>query len=268
MAPKSEAITDLKTPMNLQGKTAIISGGERGIGFGVATAFSQRGARVAILSPDLESSTKAAAELNADGGNAIGLKCDITDVESVKTAVATVWEEFGRVDILVNNAGISVRKPFLEFDDDINEFTSVINVNLFGTMRMTLACAKRMDAQGGGCIINISSIGGLTCSLVEGGPMSGYQASKAALNHLTQMNAVEFSKSNIRVLAVAPGPTHTDLDKMLSDEIKNSMAERTCTGRWGEALEIGAMCAFLASDEATQINGIVIPVDGGLLAKT
>lgn len=263
-----ESITDLKNPMCLKGKTAIVSGGERGIGFGIATAFSQRGAKVAILCPDIESSRKAADELIANGGEAIALKCDITDVESVKTAVGEAWNTFGRVDILVNNAGISVRKPFLEFDDDIHEFTSVINVNLFGTMRMTLACAKRMAAQGGGCIINISSIGGLTCSLVEGGPMAGYQASKAALNHLTQMNAVEFSPSNIRVLAVAPGPTHTDLDAMLSDEIRESMAKRTCTGRWGEALEIGALCAYLASDEATQINGVVIPVDGGLLAKT
>ncbi|MDR0876326.1 MAG: glucose 1-dehydrogenase [Clostridiales Family XIII bacterium] len=262
-----EAITNLKTPLNLQGKTAIISGGERGIGFGIATAFSQRGARVAVLSPSLESSQKAAAELNADGGDAIALKCDITDVESVKTAVAAAWEAFGHVDILVNNAGISVRKPFLEYDDDISEFTSVINVNLFGTLRMTLANAKRMAEYGGGTIIDISSVGGFTCSLVEGGPMAGYQASKAALNHLIKMQAVEFSKSNIRVVGVAPGPTHTDLDAMLSEEIRNSMADRTCTGRWGEAIEIGAACAFLASDEASQINGVVIPVDGGLLAK-
>jgi NAD(P)-dependent dehydrogenase (short-subunit alcohol dehydrogenase family) len=267
MGYKNEAITNLRNPMNLQGKTAIISGGERGIGFGIATAFSQRGARVAVLSPDLEKSREAAAELNADGGNASAFQCDITDVESVKAAVSAVWDEFGHVDILVNNAGISVRKPFLEYDDDIHEFTGVINVNLFGTLRMTLACAKRMAADGGGCIIDTSSVGGFTCSLVEGGPMAGYQASKAALNHLIKMQAVEFSHSNIRVVGVAPGPTHTDLDAMLSDEIRDSMAARTCTGRWGEALEIGAACAFLASDEASQINGVVIPVDGGLLAK-
>jgi NAD(P)-dependent dehydrogenase (short-subunit alcohol dehydrogenase family) len=268
MEPMNKAITDIRNPMNLRGKNAIISGGERGIGFGIATAFSQRGARVAVLCPDLESSRKAAAELNADGGKAIAAQCDITDVESVKSAVRTVWEEFEHVDVLVNNAGISVRKAFLEFSDDLREFTSVVNTNLFGTLRMTLACARRMAVAGGGCIINISSVGGFTCSLVEGQPMSGYQASKAALNHLTKMYALELSGSNIRVVGVAPGPTHTDLDAMLSDEMRNSLASRTCTRRFGEALEIGAMCAYLASDEAAQINGVVIPVDGGLLAKT
>jgi NAD(P)-dependent dehydrogenase (short-subunit alcohol dehydrogenase family) len=267
MNPMNEPIQDLKSPMNLSGKRAIVSGGERGIGFGIATAFSQRGAQVAVLCPKLEDSEAAAAALNADGGKALAFACDITDVASVKAATEAAWAALGRVDILVNNAGISKMMPFLEMSDDIAEFTGVINVNLFGTLRMTLANAKRMAAAGGGTILNISSVGGLTCSLVEGGPMAGYQASKAAINHLTQMFAVEFGPKNIRVLGVAPGPTHTDLDKMLTPEIKASMADRTLTRRWGEALEIGAACAFLASDEAAQINGIVVPVDGGLLAK-
>jgi NAD(P)-dependent dehydrogenase (short-subunit alcohol dehydrogenase family) len=202
----------------------------------------------------------------AQGYEAMAVECDIRSGESVCRAAETAWAAFGRVDVLVNNAGISVKKPFLELGDDLSEFSDVVDVNLIGTARMTLACAKRM-AGVGGCIINITSVGGSICSSAEFQPMSGYQASKAALNHLTKVLAVELGRHNIRVNAVAPGPTHSDLDEMMSDKMRNSVVERTCTRRFGEGIEVGAMCAYLASAEAAQIDGSIIAVDGGLLVK-
>lgn len=268
MDAMNEAITNLKNPMDLHGKSAIVTGGNRGIGFGVATALSQRGAQVAILCRNDEDGRAAAEKLNADGGKAVSVHCDITDTESVKAAVAAAWERFGRVDILVNNAGVSLRKPFIELDDDMHEFSSVVDVNLVGTARMSLACAKRMADAGGGCIINITSVGGFICNSAEHMPMSGYSASKAALNHMTRSLAVELRRYNIRVNGVAPGPTHSDLDAMMSDEMRDTVASNTCSGRFGAPLEVGAMCAYLASDEAAQIDGSVIAVDGGIIVKS
>ncbi|MCL2493984.1 MAG: glucose 1-dehydrogenase [Clostridiales bacterium] len=269
MDAMNKPITDLRNPMDLSGKSAIVTGGNRGIGFGISTAFSQRGAQVAILCRNIEGGRRAADELRADGGKAIAVQCDITDAESVTNAVKTVWEEFGRVDVLVNNAGVSsLPKSLIEFSDDIHEFTDIVDVNLFGTVRMSLACAKRMADAGGGCIINIASVGGfLSNSAAFNQPMSGYQVSKAALLHLTKVLAVELDPCNIRVNCVAPGPTHTDLDELLSEEMRKGMSTRTCTRRFGAGLEIGSMCAYLASNEAAQIDGSVIAVDGGILVK-
>jgi len=264
----NEAIKSLRNPMDLNGKSAIVTGGNRGIGFGISTALSQRGARVAILCRDIEDGRRAAELLNNDGGEAIAVLCDVSETEAVKAAVAEVWERFGRVDILVNNAGISCCKPFLELDDDLHEFTDVVDVNLYGAMRMSHACAKRMAAAGGGSIINITSVGGFVCNIADIQPMAGYSASKAALNHMTRALAVELGASNIRVNGVAPGPTHSNLDDMMSDEFRKMVSTETCTRRFGEPLEIGAMCAYLASDEAAQITGSVIAVDGGILVKS
>ena len=265
--PMNECIKDLKNPMDLRGKNAIVTGGNRGIGFGIATAFTQRGASVAILCRNIEDGKRAAEELNAEGGNAIAVHCNITDTDSVKTAVQEVWEKFGAVDVLVNNAGISLRKPFLELDEDMHEFTDVVDVNLVGAARMSLICGKRMAAAGGGSIINITSVGGTLSNSAEMQPMAGYTSSKAALNHLTRTLAVELSRDNIRVNGVAPGPTHSSLEDGLSEEMRLSFSRRLCTRRFGEGLEIGAMCAYLASPEAAQICGSIIAVDGGILVK-
>ncbi|MCL1897010.1 MAG: SDR family oxidoreductase [Clostridiales bacterium] len=268
MDAMNEAVTNLRNPMDLHGKSAIVTGGDRGIGFGIATALSQRGAKVAILCRNAREGSIAAEKLNQDGGRAVFLYCDITDTESVKAAVAAAWDQFERIDILVNNAGVSLRKPFIELDDDMREFSSVVDVNLTGTARMSLACAKRMAAAGGGCIINITSVGGFICNSAEHMPMSGYTASKAALNHLTRSLAVELRRYNIRVNGVAPGPTHSGLDAMMSEEMRNTVMSNTCSGRFGAPLEVGAMCAYLASDEAAQIDGSVIAVDGGIIVKS
>jgi len=267
MDPMNSAIKDIKNPMDLSGKNVIVTGGNRGIGFGISTAFAQRGARVAILCRNVEEGRRAAAGLVSEGYKVTAVKCDISSGESVRQAVEVVWKDFGRVDVLVNNAGISLKKAFLELDDDLKEFTGIVDVNLIGTVRITLACAKRMAQAGGGCIINITSVGGFLSSAAEFQPMSGYQASKAALNHLTKVLAVELGRHNIRVNGVAPGPTHSALDDMMDEKMRNSAGGKMCTRRFGEGIEVGAMCAFLASAEAAQIDGSIIAVDGGLLVK-
>ncbi len=168
--------------------------------------------------------------------------------------------------MLVNNAGIAAVKPFLDMDEDLPEWHRVIDVNLHGTVNMTHAVGNAMRAAGrGGLIINISSVGGATCSGSREMPMVGYVASKAAINHLTRSWAIEFAEHDIRVNCIMPGPTHSGLDEQLTPEMKERNARSTLDRRYGEPLEIGALCVFFASAEGAHIDGVVMQHDGGFL---
>jgi len=168
--------------------------------------------------------------------------------------------------VLVNNAGISAVKAFLDMDDDLPEWHRVIDVDLHGVAYMTHAVGNAMRAAGrGGLIINISSVGGATCSGSREMPMTGYVAAKAALNHLTRSWAIEFAEHGIRVNTIMPGPTHSGLDALLTPEMAERNARSTLDGRYGEPLEIGALCVFLASAEGAHLDGVVVQHDGGFL---
>lgn len=267
--PVSRPVTDLRNPMDVSGLRVVVTGGGGGIGLGIVQAFAQRGACVAVLDVDAERGRQAVAAL--PGGNPrapehLFVECDIADRVAVRTAVGAALEVFGRIDVLVNNAGISAVKPFLDMDDDLPEWHRVIDVDLHGVAYMTHAVGNAMRASGlGGLIINISSVGGATCSGSREMPMTGYVASKAALNHLTRSWAIEFAEHGIRVNAIMPGPTHSGLDALLTPEMAERNARSTLDGRYGEPLEIGALCVFFASAEGAHLDGVVMQHDGGFL---
>ncbi|MCX8032224.1 MAG: SDR family oxidoreductase [Thermoleophilia bacterium] len=274
--PFSEPVKDLRRVMDVSGKGVIVTGGANGIGWGIAQAFAERGARVAILDVEAETGRARVEELNRlAGGSPAGaagdvrhifVECDITSRAAVDVAVEEAVRALGHIDVLVNNAGIAVTKPFLDFDPDLSDWRRVIEVNLHGTALVTHAVANYMRRAGrGGLIINISSVGGARCSASKELPNSAYVASKAALNHLTAAWAIEFAEYGIRVNAIMPGPTHSRLDAQLTPEYMEKIADGILDGRWGEPLEIGALCVFMASAEGAHLNGVVIPHDGGFL---
>jgi NAD(P)-dependent dehydrogenase (short-subunit alcohol dehydrogenase family) len=259
-------ITDLKDVMNVSGQNVIVTGGSSGIGWGICQAFAQRGANVAILDIDRDGAKSATERLEEYGGRYFCAECDITSREAVQKAVDAVDTVLGHIDVLVNNAGITAVKPFLDMENDLAEWHRVIDVDLNGAVNMTHAVANRMRAdKRGGLIINISSVGGARCSGARELPMTGYVAAKAAIIHLTTSWAIELAEHNIRVNCIMPGPTRTKLDEQLTPEFREKIAKGILTRRYGEPLEIGALCVFFASPEGSQLDGVVMPHDGGFL---
>ncbi|MBN1631036.1 MAG: SDR family oxidoreductase [Thermoleophilia bacterium] len=264
--PMSRPIGDLRDPMDVSGQYVVVTGGGSGIGEGVAQAFAQRGATVAVLDMDVEGGRAAVERLRQSGGDHVYVECNIADRASVRAAVDSVSAAFGRIDVLVNNAGISAVKPFIDMDDDLPEWHKVIDVDLHGTANMTHAVANAMRAAGqGGLIVNISSVGGARCAASRELPMTGYVASKSAMIHLTTSWAIEFAEYNIRVNCILPGPTHSKLDAQLTPEYEAKIADGMLDRRYGEPLEIGALCVFMASREGAHLDGVAIPHDGGFL---
>ena len=290
--PLSRPVTDLLRVMDVTGLNVIVTGGGGGIGGGIAEAFAQRGANVAVLDLDVEGARAKAEKLRelsgaadgaaydgpggpgdpgasdgaSGGGRHVAVCCDVADLASVRTAVDEVYAAFGHVDVLVNNAGISLVKAFLDMDDNLTEWRQVIDVDLHGPAYMTHAVANRMRAAlRGGLVINISSTGGATCSGAKAMPLPGYTAAKAALNHISRAWAVEFAEYGIRVNCIMPGPTHSRLDAQLTTGMKDMIEHSMLDGRFGEPLEIGALCVFMASAEGAHLNGVVMPHDGGFL---
>ncbi|NLE11094.1 MAG: SDR family oxidoreductase [Actinobacteria bacterium] len=266
VTPMSAPVTDLRKVMDVSGMNVLVTGGGGGIGAGIAEAFAQRGANVAVLDTDVEGARAVVDELHRFGGHHLAMQCDISDAPLVREAVDAVHEAFGGIDVLVNNAGISAVKAFLDMDDDLPEWHRTIGVNLNGTVTVTHAVGRKMRAAGrGGLVINISSVGGARCSGSRDMPMAGYAASKAAINHLTVAWAIEFAEHDIRVNCIMPGPTHSKLDAMLTPEMKERNARTLLDRRYGEPLEIGALCVFMASAEGAHLNGVVMAHDGGFL---
>jgi len=250
--------------MDVSGRSVIVTGGGNGIGLGISQAFAQRGAGVAVLDIDVEAGRSAEAALREAGGDHIFVECDVRDRGMVQRAVEAVQAHFGHIDVLVNNAGIASVKAFLDMEPDLPEWHRVVDVNLNGTVNMTHAVGNLMRAAGkGGSIVNISSIGAVRCSASRELPQVGYVASKAAINHLTTSWAIEFAEHDIRVNCIMPGPTHSRLDEHLTPEYQEKIAQGLLDRRWGEALEIGALCVFFASAEGAHLNGVVIAHDGG-----
>lgn len=255
----------MESAFSVKGLNVIVTGGNRGIGFGISTAFAQSGANVAILCRNVESGSKAADELKKYGTNVFCVACDTGDLASVRSAVDEVYKIFPAVDVLVNNAGVSTVTWFVE-DTDLAEWHRVMNTNLNGPAYMTHTVAPRMiKANKGGSIINISSIGGQALGGARTQPMVPYHVSKAALDMFTKNMAIELGDHGIRVNGVAPGPTHSDLDKDLPPEAHEHIKSTMPMHRFGEPIEIGALCVFLASPAGCQITGTISTHDGGMV---
>ncbi len=246
--------------MLLQGKTAVITGGTRGIGFAIARLYLENGAKVAIAGSRQETVDKALAQLTEYEGKVMGICPDLCDPEAVAAAFASVKEKFGSLDILVNNAGVSSRASL--YDYSAEEFTRVMNLNVNAVFVCCQAAARIMKPQGGGVILNTSSM------VAKIGQPAGcaYPASKFAVNGLTISLARELAKDQIRVNAVAPGVTRTDMVAALPPEMVARVSAGIPLGRVGEPQDVANAFLYLASDMGSYVTGAVLGVDGGSVA--
>ena len=243
----------------LKGKTAVITGGTRGIGFAIAKKYLDNGANVAICGSRQESVEKALAKLADYKDRVMGLWPDLCDPAQVAEAFASVKERFVSLDILANNAGVSSRTSL--YDYTLEEFTKILDVNVKAVFVCSQAAARIMKPQGGGTIISTSSMVG------EYGQPSGcgYPASKFAVNGLTRSLSRELAKDQIRVNAVAPGVTRTDMLSALPDEMVNRISAGIPLGRVGEAEDIANAYLYLASDLSSYVTGVTLRVDGAAM---
>ncbi len=261
-----EPIKSMEIAFSLKGKTALITGGSTGLGFGIATAMAQQGADIAIVCRNLERGQKAMEQLKPYGGRYEAFRGDTSDLHSIRAAVAEVYDAFGQVDILVNNAGVACEIGLLDMDEELSDWYRVINTDLNGVIHTTYEVGKRMRAAGkGGCIINITSNAGLMVN--KNMKKVPYDAAKAACNHITHSLAVEFAPYGIRVNAIAPGFTRSGFDADFPPERRQELCDAAVTGRFGEPIEIGALAVYLASDAASQMTGNISVLDGGYMLR-
>ena len=256
-------ITSMEGAFSLKSKNAVVTGGNKGLGLGIVTAYAQQGANIAILARDEVSGNTVVADLTAKyGGKYAFYKTDVTDYENCKASVSAIIADFGNIDILVNNAGIAATGKFLEMSEDLADWYHCINVDLNGAARMTYLVGRHMrDAGKGGRIINISSNAGEMCN--KPNSMTPYSVAKAGLNRFTKCMAFELAEYGIRVNAIAPGYTYSNLSKAMDEELMNTLMEKIPAGRFGQAIEIGALATYLASDASDILTGTVITIDGG-----
>lgn len=243
----------------LKGKTAVITGGTRGIGFAIAKKFLENGAKVAITGSRKETVEKALNQLSEYSDHILGFHPDLCNPEEVSTTLNSVKEHFGSLDILVNNAGISSRTRL--YDYTLEEFSEILDINLKAVFVWSQAAARIMKTQNGGVIINASSM------VSEYGQPSGcgYPATKFAVNGLTKSLARELAKDKIRVNAVAPGITNTEMLTALPKEIVERITANIPLGHPGESNDIANAYLYLASEMADYVTGIILPVDGAAI---
>lgn len=241
----------------IRGKNAIVTGGGGGIGKGIALAFARAGAGVAVVDIRGADAQAVAAEIVRDGGRARAVECDVADSSAVKAMVREAASALGSVDILVNNAAIMDRAPFLE--SDMAVFDRVMAVNVRGAFECSIEAGKVMAAQGGGVILNVTSVEderGVATSAVS------YTTSKGAQKAMIASSAVHLAPMKIRVVGLAPGMVPSGLNE------NNPRGDRSriIAGRPGTVEEIAAAAVFLVSDDATYVNGTTLYVDGGWTA--
>ena len=243
----------------LTGKTAIVTGGTRGIGFAIVKKYLENGANVAVAGSRKESVDKALAQLSEYEGRVMEIWPDLCSPEEAAAAFASVKEEFGSLDILANNAGLSSRTSL--YDYTVEEFSKVMDLNVKAVFVCSQAAARIMKEQGGGVIINTSSM-----VSVYGQPAGcAYPTSKFAVNGLTRSLARELAKDHIRVNAVAPGVTKTEMVAALPKELVDRISAGIPLGRVGEPLDIANAYLYLASDLASYVMGDILHVDGAAM---
>jgi 3-oxoacyl-[acyl-carrier protein] reductase len=244
--------------MRLVDKVSIITGAGSGIGHATAAKFAREGAKVAVCDINEASAHKVAKEINDAGGEAVHFHVDVTDKESIARMVEGVMARWGRIDTLVNNAGIVQDAQLRKMTDD--QFDSVIDVNLKGVYNCTKAVVDIMLHQHSGCILNASSIVGLHGNFGQ----TNYAASKSAVIGMMKTWARELGKKGIRANAICPGFIETPILKSMPHKVVQMMEDKVPLGRLGRPEEIANAYAWLASDEASYINGAVIEVSGGV----
>jgi 2-deoxy-D-gluconate 3-dehydrogenase len=248
------------SPFDLSGKVAIVTGGNGGIGFGMARGLAAAGAAIAVVGRNAAKSEAAVAELTKSGASAIAVTADVTDKDAVAAMVQRVMREWGRIDILVNNAGINIRKP----PDTLapEEWDSVIKTNLTSAFLCSQAVHAAMKQAGGGKIINIGSM----MSIFAAGFAPAYAASKGGIVQFTRSCAVAWAADKIQVNAILPGWIDTELTRRARQEVNglhDRVLARTPAGRWGDNSDFAGIAVFLSSAASDFVTGTAIPVDGG-----
>ena len=247
-------------PFDLSGKVAIVTGGNGGIGLGMARGLAEAGADIAVVGRNETKSLTAAAELSQHGVKAIAVTTDVTDQAAVAAMVAHTLRELGRIDILVNNAGINIRKAPHALDPV--EWDSVIRTNLTSAFLCSQAVYPAMKDAGRGKIINIGSM----MSIFGASFAPAYAASKGGIVQFTRSCAVAWAADNIQANAILPGWIDTDLTRRARAEIEglhDKVLGRTPAARWGEIDDFAGIAVFLASPASDFVTGTAIPVDGG-----
>jgi NAD(P)-dependent dehydrogenase (short-subunit alcohol dehydrogenase family) len=255
--------TQVQELFDLSGRTAIVTGGSRGIGKEMAEGLAEAGANLMLCARRAEWLDETVNEFKSRGFPVTGKTCDVSKADDVQAVVDEAVEKFGALDILINNAGISWGAMPEEMT--LDQWQNVIDVNLTGCFLMAQAAGREMLKQDSGSIINITSIAGLTSS--ANGPFyAGYVASKAGLIGLTRDLAASWGRKGIRVNAIAPGFFHSRLADRVIDIYETSIQENNVIPRVGKEGELKGVAVFLASDASSYITGQTIVVDGGMTA--
>jgi len=248
---------DSSDPFGLGGDVAIVTGAGAGIGRAIAVTFARAGASVVVTDLSHEGADEVARGINASGGKAVALECDVTNERHREAAVSAALTHFGKLTLLVNNAGGGGPKPF---DMPMRDFEWAFQLNLFSLFRLTQLAAPHMKSAGGGAVLNISSMAGDNTN----SRMASYGSSKAAVNHLTRNIAFDLGPMGVRVNAIAPGAIRTAaLATVLTPEIEKAMLKHTPLGRLGEAQDIANAALFLCAPASSWISGQVLTVSGG-----
>jgi 2-deoxy-D-gluconate 3-dehydrogenase len=246
-------------PFDLGGRVAPVTGGNGGIGLGIALGLAEAGADIVIAARNEEKTEAAVREVRALGRECIGVRCDVRDGTEIEATVAATREAFGRLDVLVNNAGVAGGGPPAEITEEVGD--RVVDTNLKGSFRVAQAAYPLLKANGGGKVINIGS----EYALFGSPTVVPYSASKGGVIQMTKSLAVAWARDNIQVNAIIPGWITTDMTSGIqTDEATHDrIVQRTPAGRFGTPAECAGAAVFLASSASDFVTGVSIPVDGG-----
>jgi 2-deoxy-D-gluconate 3-dehydrogenase len=245
---------------DLSDKVAIVTGGNGGIGLGMAKGLAESGAKIAIIGRNTEKNANAVNEIKSLGATAIAIETDVRDSNAVTSMVKAVVAEWGRVDILINNAGINIRKRPEDLSEE--EWRQVLDTNLTSAFLCSKACYPEMKKTGGGKILNNGSM----LSLFGSPWGSAYGSSKGGIMQMTKSHATSWADDNIQVNCYLPGWINTDLTQQAREDVPGlheKVLARTPAGRWGEPADLAGLAVYLASPASDFLTGTAIPIDGG-----